>query len=91
MSSTRGKEAEKMFLDLTEDERNHVRVTYNAIRFEVNFGKDNTMQREYFTVDDMMNEFEENGIEKADFDEEAHQMYTKGLQSLSEDLGSIKH
>jgi len=80
-----------MFLDLTEDERNHVRVTYNAIRFEVNFGQHPTMSREYFTVDAMMKEFEENGIEKADFDDEAHRMYIKGLESLSEGIGSFKH
>jgi len=70
-----------MFLDLTEDERNHVRVTYNAIRFEVNFGRNNSMAREYFSVDDMMKEFQENGIERADFDDEAHRMFNQAFNN----------
>lgn len=81
MRSTTRKEARKMYLDLTEDERNHVKVTYNAIRFEVDFGQNRTMLREYFSVDDMMKEFEENGIEKADFDEEAHRIFKQALNN----------
>ena len=64
-----------MNLDLTEDERNHVMISYNAIRFEVNFGQNFTMLREYFTVEAMMKEFEENGIERADFTDEAHRVF----------------
>jgi len=70
-----------MILNLTEEERNYVKITYNAIRFEVNFGRNNSMAREYFSVDDMMKEFQENGIERADFDDEAHRMFNQALNN----------
>jgi len=70
-----------MFLDLTEDEKNHVKITYNAIRFEVDFGQNSSVVREYFSVEDMMNEFQENGIEKADFDDEAHRIFKQAFDN----------
>jgi len=70
-----------MILNLTEEERNYVKITYNAIRIEVNFGRNNSMAREYFSVDDMMKEFQENGIERADFDDEAHRMFNQAFNN----------
>jgi hypothetical protein len=68
-----------MKLNLSEEARNYVKITYDTNHFEVNFGKENPLSRKYYSVDDMMKEFHENKIVSADFDDEAHKMFNKGL------------
>ena len=57
-----------MLLNLTEDEKNNISISFNSNRFFVQFGENSTMSREYNSVSDMLKEFKENGIDKADFD-----------------------
>jgi len=64
-----------MKLDLTDEEKDYVKITYNSNHFEVNFGRNRTTLREYFSADDMMEEFQENRIERADFDDKAYLMW----------------
>ncbi len=64
-----------MKLGLTEEEKDYVKISYISNHFEVNFGKDRTKSREYKTVEEMMEEFQENKIERADFDDKAHLMF----------------
>jgi len=68
-----------MKLNLSEKYRNYVKITYDTDHFIVTFGKDNPFERKYYSVDDMMAEFYENKIESADFDDEAHEKFNKGL------------
>lgn len=65
----------EMLLNLTDEQKNSVKITYNSNRFVVNIGKNDPILREYYSVDNMMKEFDENGIEKAEFDDRAHFMY----------------
>jgi hypothetical protein len=74
-----------MILNLTEEQRDYVKITYNSNRFVVNIGKKDPILREYYSRDNMMKEFDENGIEKAEFDYKAHFMYEQG------DEFNIKH
>ncbi|SEM74167.1 hypothetical protein SAMN04489760_1412 [Syntrophus gentianae] len=64
-----------MKLGLTEEEKDYVKISYISNHFEVNFGKNRTKSREYNTVEEMMEEFQENKIERADFDDKAHLMF----------------
>jgi len=66
-------------LNLAEKYRNYVKITYDTDHFNVSFGKENPFLRKYYSVDDMMAEFYENKIESADFDDEAHEKFNKGL------------
>ena len=52
-----------MQLKLTEEQRNYVKITFNNDRFEVRMGEKDSIMREYYSVEDMLREFEENGIE----------------------------
>jgi len=74
-----------MILNLTEEQRDSVKITFNSNRFVVNIGKKDSMLREYYSIDNMMKEFDENGIEKAEFDDKAHFMYEQGGEFI------IKH
>jgi len=68
----------KMILNLTEEQRDSVKITFNSNRFVVNIGKKDPILREYYSMDNMMKEFDENGIEKAEFDDKANFMYEQG-------------
>jgi len=70
-----------MKLNLTEEQRNYVKITYNSNRFAVNIGEKDPVLREYYSVDNMMKEFKENGIEKAEFDDKAHFMYDQAFEN----------
>jgi hypothetical protein len=70
-----------MKLNLTAEQRNYVKITYDSSLFKVNFGKTGTFSREYDSVEDMMQEFHENKIERADFDDEAHRMFDKAFKN----------
>jgi len=78
-----------MILNLTEEQRDYVKITFNSNRFEVNIGEKDPILREYYAVTDMLKEFEENQIEQADFDDKAHDIYKQALDNayyLSEAL-----
>jgi hypothetical protein len=78
-----------MQLKLTEEQRNYVKSTFNNDRFEVRMGEKEPLIREYYSVQDILKEFEENGIESGDFDSKAHEIYNKLLgqaYNLSEAL-----
>jgi hypothetical protein len=70
-----------MKLNLTEEQRNNVKITYDSDLFKVYFGKTGSLSREYGSVDDMMEEFHENKIQRADFDEEAHRVFNKAFKN----------
>lgn len=70
-----------MKLNLTAEERNNVKIAYKSDHFEVYFGKNGSLSREYYSVDDMMNEFHENKIERADFDDEAHRLFNQAFDN----------
>jgi len=67
-------------LKLTEEQRNHVKITFSSDRFEVKMGEHNIILREYYSVQDMLREFEENKIESADFDSKSHEIYNKLME-----------
>jgi len=67
-------------LKLTEEQRNHVKITFKSDRFEVRMGEQNILLREYSSVQDMLREFEENRIESADFDSKSHEIYNKLME-----------
>ena len=73
-----------MILNLTDEQRDYVKITYNSDRFEANIGENDPILREYYSVEAMLQEFEENEIENADFDDQAHNMYRQGLESIAE-------
>jgi len=74
-----------MILNLTDEQRNYVKITYSSNRFEVNIGEKDPIRRKYYSVDNMLKEFKENEIEKAEFDDKAHFMYEQGGEFI------IKH
>lgn len=67
-----------MLLKLTKKQKNCVKVTYHLNRFVANIGKTDPVLREYYSVGNMMKEFYENGIKKAEFDDKALFMYEQG-------------
>lgn len=77
-----------MQLNLTNEQRNYIKITYASKRFEVDMGEKETIHREYYSLEDMMNEFEENGIEQADFDDTAHAVYNHLLEKAYQ-LGQV--
>lgn len=70
-----------MKLNLTDEQRNNVKITYDSNIFKVIFGKTGSLSREYDSVEDMMEEFHENKIQSADFDDEAHRMFNKAFKN----------
>ncbi|ABC77298.1 hypothetical protein [Syntrophus aciditrophicus] len=68
-----------MELNLKEEEKSYVKITYSSDHFIVNIGKKNSISREYYSVRDMMKEFQENDIDSADFDDEAHRRFKKEI------------
>ena len=68
-----------MKLNLTADEKNYVKITYKSDHFQVYFGKNSSLSRDYYSVEDMMKEFHENKIERADFDDEAHRLFNQAF------------
>ncbi|ABC78282.1 hypothetical cytosolic protein [Syntrophus aciditrophicus SB] len=80
------KRKREMILNLTEQQRDYIKITYNYNRYEVNFGEKDPIHREYYSALDLINEFAENEIEKADFDDEAHHMYIVELESFAENM-----
>ncbi len=71
-----------MLLNLTDAQRNQVKITYNSNTncFEVHIGRTDPVVREYPSVKVMLAEFQENGIGSADFDDEAHRMFKQGME-----------
>jgi hypothetical protein len=69
---------EEMLLNLTKEQRNSVKITYSSNRFVANIGKKDPICREYYSVDNMMKEFHENGIQNAEFDNKAYFMFEEG-------------
>jgi len=67
-----------MILNLTDEQRNYVKITYSSNRFEVNIGEKDPIRRKYYSVDNMLKEFKENEIEKAEFDDKAYFMFEEG-------------
>jgi len=68
-----------MKLDLTEESKDYVRITYNTDHFVVNIGENDPILREYSSVEDMLKEFQENEIGHADFDDVAHRMFQQEI------------
>ncbi len=75
-----------MLLKLTDEQRDYVKITFNTDRFVAKMGEDDPVVREYFSVQDMLQEFEENGIESAEFDTQSHEIY-KNLLERAYNLG----
>jgi len=73
-----------MILNLTDEQRNYVKITYSSNRFEVNIGEKDPIRRKYYSVDNMLKEFKENEIEKAEFDDKAHFMFDQGDEFITE-------
>lgn len=69
-----------MLLKLTAEQRNCVKITLASERFQARMGETDPVVREYQTLEEMMNEFEENGIDQADFDDAAHAVYKHLLE-----------
>jgi hypothetical protein len=69
-----------VLLKLTEEQINYVKITFNTDRFVVKIGEVEPVVREYYSVPDMLREFEENGIESADFDGLSHEVYNRFLE-----------
>ncbi|SEM35731.1 hypothetical protein SAMN04489760_111100 [Syntrophus gentianae] len=69
-----------MLLKLAAEQRDYVKITFNTDRFVAEMGEDNPVVREYLSVQEMLQEFEENGIESADFDTQSHEIYKKLLE-----------
>ena len=67
-----------MLLKLTKKQKNSVKITYHLNRFVANIGKNDPVLREYYSVENMMKEFYENGIKNAEFDDKALFMYEQG-------------
>jgi len=67
-----------MRLKLTKEQKSSVKITYSSNRFVANIGKIDPILREYYSVDNMMKEFSENGIKDAQFDNKAYFMFEQG-------------
>ena len=67
-----------MRLKLTKEQKKSVKITYISNRFVANIGKKDPILREYYSVDNMMKEFYENGIKDAQFDNKAYFMFEQG-------------
>ena len=81
-----------MLLNLTEKQKSYIKVTYNPNRFEVKIGEIDPIHREYYSVADMLKEFVENEIKKAEFDDRACYVFNQGDQFITErDENEILH